>query len=72
MQALLTSLTSAKVKTTIHTLVLCALAVFTFPVVTYAATMPSEVLAAIEANYPDGLPAYMTPEEKQWLTGCGI
>ena len=60
-------LTTAKVKAIVHLLTLCAMAVFALPANTYAATMPPEVLKAIEANYPDGLPRYLTPEEKQWL-----
>ncbi len=49
-------------------LVLCALtAVFASTAQVYAATMPHEVLEAIKANYPDGLPRYLTPEEQQWL-----
>ena len=34
---------------------------------TYSATIPPDVLEAIEANYPNGLPKYITPEEQQWL-----
>ena len=60
-------LTTAKAKTVVNLLVLCALAVFALPANSYAATMPHEVLEAIKTNYPDGLPRYLTPEEQQWL-----
>jgi len=62
-------LTTAKAKTIINLLVLCAAMVLALPFNTQAANnnMPPEVLAAIEANYPDGMPRYITPEELQWL-----
>jgi len=59
--------TTAKVKIMADSLVLCAVALFALPAHAYAATMPPEVLAAIQKNYPDGLPRYLTPEEQQWL-----
>ena len=59
--------TTAKVKAMVALLALCALVVFALTVNTYAATIPPEVLAEIEANYPEGLPRYTTPEEQQWM-----
>ena len=59
--------TQIKTKTIVNLLVLCAAAVFALSAYTYADTMPPEVLKAIEANYPNGLPRYTTPEEQQWL-----
>jgi len=62
-------LTTAKVKTTVGLLALCALAVLAMPVTAFAKmpVMPPDVLESIAENYPNGLPAYMTPEEQQWL-----
>ncbi|MDD5328328.1 MAG: agmatine deiminase family protein, partial [Phycisphaerae bacterium] len=58
---------TAKVRTTVGLLALYALLIFASAAQVYAATMPPDVLAAIEANYPNGLPRYITPEEQQWL-----
>jgi len=60
-------LATVKVETIISLLAFCALAVFVLPANTYAATMPPDLLEEIAANYPNGLPRYMTPEEQQWL-----
>jgi len=61
------SLTKTKVSTIVSLLAFCAVVVFALPPDAYAAEMPPELLEAIEQNYPDGLPRYMTPEEQQWL-----
>ncbi|MBN1788167.1 MAG: agmatine deiminase family protein, partial [Sedimentisphaerales bacterium] len=54
-------------KTIVNFLILCAAVVFALSVHAQAASIPPDVLEAIAANYPDGLPRYITPEEKQWL-----
>ena len=61
-------LTTAKVKTMVHLLALCALMVFASAAQVHAGYyMPPDLVEQVKANYPDGLPAYMTPEEQQWL-----
>ncbi|MDD5011171.1 MAG: agmatine deiminase family protein, partial [Phycisphaerae bacterium] len=59
-------LTIAKAKTVVNLMVLFAVVLFALPVNASAATR-AELQAVLEANYPDGLPRYMTPEEQQWL-----
>ena len=49
----------------VSVLVLCALIVLSLSAGAYA--LPPGLQEIIEANYPEGLPAYETPEEKQWL-----
>ncbi|MBN1788166.1 MAG: PASTA domain-containing protein [Sedimentisphaerales bacterium] len=58
---------SLTAKTVVRFAALCAAIIIMLSAQIYSASIPPDVLEAIKANYPDGLPKYITPEEQQWL-----
>ncbi|MFA5783729.1 MAG: agmatine deiminase family protein, partial [Phycisphaerae bacterium] len=60
-------LSSKSTKSTILMFTLCLMVIFSQFISAQAATSNSELLELLEQKYPDGIPHFITPEEKEWL-----